>query len=176
GGSASNLSSIVIARNTLFPETKRLGNHAGGRELVMFTSEHGHYSIEKAAQQCGFGSESVVSVPVDPVTGDMDPKALDVLINREKQRGKTPFYVNATAGTTVLGSFDPFMAISEVARRHGLWMHIDGAWGGSFVFSDTLRERALRGCELADSIAINPHKMLGVPVTCSFLLLKDLRN
>ncbi|KAK5190555.1 Glutamate decarboxylase 2 [Exophiala xenobiotica] len=176
GGSASNLSSIVIARNTLFPETKRLGNHAGGRELVMFTSEHGHYSIGKAAQQCGFGSESVVSVPVDPVTGDMDPKALDVLINREKQRGKTPFYVNATAGTTVLGSFDPFMAISEVARRHGLWMHIDGAWGGSFVFSDTLRERALRGCELADSIAINPHKMLGVPVTCSFLLLKDLRN
>lgn len=176
GGSASNLTSIVIARNKLFPETKRLGNHAAGRELVMFTSEHGHYSIEKAAQQCGFGSESVISVPVDPVTGEMDPKALDLLIIREKQQGKTPFYVNATAGTTVLGSFDPFIAISEVARRHGLWMHIDGAWGGSFVFSDTLRERALRGCELADSIAINPHKMLGVPVTCSFLLLKDLRN
>ena len=176
GGSASNMTSIVIARNTLFPETKRLGNHAGGRRLVMFTSEHGHYSIEKAAQQCGFGSDSVISVPVHPVTGEMDPKALESLIVREKDLGNTPFYVNATAGTTVLGSFDPFSAISEVARRYGLWMHIDGAWGGSFVFSETLRERALEGCELGDSIAINPHKMMGVPVTCSFLLLKDLKN
>jgi glutamate decarboxylase len=176
GGSASNMTSIVIARNTLFPETKRLGNHANGRQLVMFTSEHGHYSIEKAAQQCGFGSDSVVSVPVDPVTGEMDPQALEALIVREKSHGKTPFYVNATAGTTVLGSFDPFGPIAEVARRHGLWMHIDGAWGGSFVFSGSLRSRALKGCELADSIAINPHKMMGVPVTCSFLLLKDLKN
>lgn len=176
GGSASNLTSIVIARNTLYPETKRLGNHAAGRELVMFTSEHGHYSIEKAAQQCGFGSESVIPVPVDPISGQMDPKAFESLILREKGKKKTPFYVNATAGTTVLGSFDPFPAIAQIARKYGLWMHIDGAWGGSFVFSDALRERALRGCELADSIAINPHKMLGVPVTCSFLLLKDLRN
>ncbi|OCT52855.1 group II pyridoxal-5-phosphate decarboxylase [Cladophialophora carrionii] len=176
GGSASNMTSIVVARNTLFPETKRRGNHATGRQLVMFTSEHGHYSIEKAAQQCGFGSDSVVSVPVDPLTGEMDPLALEALIVREKSHGKTPFYVNATAGTTVLGSFDPFGPIADVARRHGLWMHIDGAWGGSFVFSDTLRSRTLRGCELADSIAINPHKMMGVPVTCSFLLLKDLKN
>lgn len=174
GGSASNLTSIVIARNNLFPETKRLGNHAGGRELVLFTSAHGHYSIEKAAQQCGFGSESVIAVPVDPASGQMDPEALEALIMREKRQGRTPFYVNATAGTTVLGSFDPFEAISQVARRHGLWMHIDGAWGGSFVFSETLRQTRLQGCHLADSIATNPHKMLGVPVTCSFLLLKDL--
>jgi len=176
GGSASNMTSIVIARNTLFPETKRLGNHAGGRQLVMFTSEHGHYSIEKAAQQCGFGSESVVSVPVHPLTGEMDPEALEALILREKHLGRTPFFVNATAGTTVLGSFDHFPAIADVAKRNGLWMHIDGAWGGSFVFSDTLRDRALNGCRLADSIAVNPHKMMGVPVTCSFLLLKDLKN
>ncbi|KAK6364187.1 Glutamate decarboxylase 2 [Exophiala oligosperma] len=177
GGSASNLTSIVIARNSLFPQTKTLGNSADGLRLVMFTSEHGHYSIEKAAQQCGFGSESVVPVPVDPVTGTMDADALESLIVREKRvNGTTPFYVNATAGSTVLGSFDPFVAVSRVARKYGLWMHIDGAWGGSFVFSETLRGRSLRGCELADSIAVNPHKMLGVPVTCSFLLLKDLRD
>ncbi|KAH0845908.1 hypothetical protein AYO21_07007 [Fonsecaea monophora] len=176
GGSASNMTSIVIARNTLYPETKLFGNHAGGRELVMFTSEHGHYSIEKAAQQCGFGSESVISVPVDPVSGEMDPGAFESLIVREKGKGRTPFYVNATAGTTVLGSFDPFSAIAGIARKHGLWMHIDGAWGGSFIFSESLRRTRLKGCDLADSIAINPHKMLGVPVTCSFLLLKDLKN
>ncbi|KIW27857.1 uncharacterized protein PV07_07558 [Cladophialophora immunda] len=176
GGSASNMTSIVIARNTLFPDTKQSGNHAGGRQLVMFTSEHGHYSIEKAAQQCGFGSDSVIPVPVDPLSGEMDPEAFESLIEREKSKGNTPFYVNATAGTTVLGSFDPFAAIARIARKHGLWMHIDGAWGGSFVFSDSLRQTRLKGCELADSIAINPHKMLGVPVTCSFLLLKDLKN
>ena len=176
GGSASNMTSIVIARNTMFPETKRLGNHVGGRQLVMFTSEHGHYSIEKAAQQCGFGSESVISVPVHPATGTMDPESLETSISRAKKQGKTPFYVNATAGTTVLGSFDPFEAIAEISRRHGLWMHIDGAWGGSFVFSENLRRKRLRGCDLADSIAINPHKMMGVPLTCSFLLLKDLKH
>ncbi|KAG9780390.1 PLP-dependent transferase, partial [Aureobasidium melanogenum] len=177
GGSASNMTSIVIARNTLFPETKTQGNSANGRSLVIFTSEHGHYSIEKAAQQCGFGSASVVSVPVDAATGEMDPAALENLVIRAKQNGKTPFYVNATAGSTVLGSFDPFPAIAAVARRHNLWMHVDGAWGGSFVFAaDELRQRALRGVELADSIAMNPHKMLGVPVTCSFLLLRDLRH
>ncbi|EXJ73770.1 glutamate decarboxylase [Cladophialophora psammophila CBS 110553] len=176
GGSASNMTSIVIARNTLFPDTKQSGNHAGGRQLVMFTSEHGHYSIEKAAQQCGFGAESVIPVPVHPSSGEMDPEALESLIVREKSRGKTPFYVNATAGTTVLGSFDPFPAVAQIAGKHGLWMHIDGAWGGSLVFSDSLRHTRLKGCELADSIAVNPHKMLGVPVTCSFLLLKDLKN
>ncbi|KAL2404916.1 L-aspartate decarboxylase dtxS4 [Exophiala dermatitidis] len=177
GGSASNMTSIVIARNTLFPETKTLGNSANGRSLVLFTSEHGHYSIEKAAQQCGFGSASVISVAVDAVTGEMDPVALEDLIVQAQRDGKTPFYVNATAGTTVLGSFDPFPAIAAVARKYGLWMHVDGAWGGSFVFGgDELRQRALRGVELADSIAMNPHKMLGVPVTCSFLLLRDLRH
>ncbi|KIW89498.1 uncharacterized protein Z519_09654 [Cladophialophora bantiana CBS 173.52] len=176
GGSASNMTSIVIARNTLFPDTKQSGNHARGRQLVMFTSEHGHYSIEKAAQQCGFGAESVIPVPVHPWSGEMDPEALESLIVRAKSQGKTPFYVNATAGTTVLGSFDPFPAIAQIAGKHGLWMHIDGAWGGSFVFSDNLRQTRLKGCELADSIAINPHKMLGVPLTCSFLLLKDLKN
>ena len=176
GGSASNTTSIVIARNTLFPRTKVHGNSVDGLDLVLFTSAHGHYSIEKAAQQCGFGSAAVIAVPVDPVTGQMVPADLARLVVAAKEEGKTPFYVNATAGTTVLGSFDPFVEISAIAKRHGLWMHIDGAWGGSFVFSERLRQAKLRGTELADSIAINPHKMMGVPVTCSFLLAKDLKQ
>ena len=176
GGSASNTTSIVIARNTLFPETKVGGNSVDGLDLVLFTSAHGHYSIEKAAQQCGFGSAAVVAVPVDPVTGQMIPVELERLITAAKGDGKTPFYINATAGTTVLGSFDPFEEISAIAKRHGLWMHIDGAWGGSFVFSERLRQAKLKGSELADSIAINPHKMMGVPVTCSFLLGRDLKQ
>lgn len=169
------MTSIVIARNTLYAATKIHGNAHGGRQLVLFTSAHGHYSIEKAAQACGFGSAAVVPVPVDPLTGSMLPSALDSLILRAKSQGKTPFYVNVTAGTTVLGSFDPFSEIAVIARKYGMWFHIDASWGGPFVFSHRLK-RKLHGAELADSITINPHKMMGVPVTCSFLLAKDLRQ
>ena len=176
GGSASNMTSIVVARNTLFPETKVEGNGAVKGQLLLFTSAHGHYSIEKAAQALGFGSSSTIPVPVD-ASGRMLASELEKLVIEAKGLGKVPFYINATAGSTVLGSFDPFGDIHKVAQKHGLWLHVDGAWGGSFVFSSKpeLKER-LRGIEHADSVATNPHKMLGVPVTCSFLLAKDLRQ
>ncbi|KAH8687136.1 glutamate decarboxylase-like protein-like protein 1 [Tricladium varicosporioides] len=172
GGSASNTSSLIIARNTIFPETKFQGN--GSYKFVMFTSSHGHYSLEKAAQACGLGTENVILVPVDK-SGRMIPSALDELITKSKNDDRTPFYVNATAGTTVLGSFDPFQEIAEICKKHNLWMHIDGSWGGSLIFSDKQKHK-LSGSHLADSIAINPHKMMGVPLTCSFLLAKDLRQ
>lgn len=175
GGSASNATSIVIARNTLHPATKKQGNHADGLKLLLFTSAHGHYSIEKAAQMLGFGSASVWSVPVDPKRGTMDASVLPSLIAKAKQEGYTPFYLNATAGTTVLGSFDPFPALSEICKAHNIWMHIDASWGGPVIFSPTHKAK-LEGSHLADSIAINPHKMMGVPITCSFLLGPDLRH
>lgn len=160
----------------LFPETKSNGNAAVEGKLLLFTSIHGHYSIEKAAQALGFGSANVVPVPVD-ADGRMIPCELDRLVTSAKSRGDIPFYVNATAGTTVLGSFDPFAEIATIAARHRLWLHVDGAWGGSFIFSGLEGNRnKLHGAELADSIAINPHKMLGAPVTCSFLLGKDLKQ
>lgn len=174
GGSASNATSIVVARNTLYPETKEQGNGASGRKLVLFTSAHGHYSIEKAAQMLGFGSSAVVSVPVDS-EGRMIPSELDSSVKRAKSEGKTPFYVNATAGTTVLGSYDPFEPISDVCKTHNLWLHIDGSWGGPAIFSSTHKHK-LAGAERADSIAMNPHKMMAVPLTCSFLLGADMRK
>ncbi|PWY92436.1 glutamate decarboxylase [Aspergillus heteromorphus CBS 117.55] len=172
GGSASNTTSIVIARNNLFPSTKKDGN--GNYRFVLFTSAHGHYSIEKAAQMLGLGSSSVWLVPID-AQGRMIPSALESLVQKALAEDRTPFYVNATAGTTVMGSFDPFHAIAAICKKYNLWFHIDGSWGGSFVFSDRQRPK-LSGAEKADSIAINPHKMLGVPVTCSFLLAADLRR
>jgi glutamate decarboxylase len=172
GGSGSNLTALVIARNTLYPETKINGN--GTHNFVIFTSDHGHYSFEKAAQMIGLGSSAVICVPVDDA-GSMIPAELEALIIRSKEQGKTPLFINATAGTTVLGSFDPFEAISAIARRHKLWMHIDGAWGGSVIFSERHRYK-LQGSQLADSLAMNPHKMLGAPATCSILLGQDLRQ
>lgn len=172
GGSASNTTSIIIARNNLFAETKSAGN--GNHKFILFTSAHGHYSLEKAAQMCGLGTDNVWSVPVD-VQGRMIPSELERLVVRAKDEGKTPLYVNATAGTTVLGSFDPFSEIAAVCKKHELWFHIDGSWGGSVAFSEKQNHK-LSGANLANSIAVNPHKMLGVPITCSFLLSPDLRT
>lgn len=93
---------------------------------------------------------------------------------RAKREGYTPFYVNAGAGTTVLGSYDPFVQIGQLCRKHGLWFHVDGSWGGSVAFSEKLKYKLI-GAEMADSLTVNPHKMLGVPVTCSFLLTRDTR-
>lgn len=175
GGSSSNTTSIVIARNTLYPDTKTQGNNANNLKLVLFTSAHGHYSIEQAAQMLGFGSSSVRPVPVDPKTGSMDPSALSSLIAKAKEEGHTPFYLNATAGTTVLGSYDPIAPLAAICKAHNLWLHIDASWGGPAIFSPT-HARKLAGSHLADTIAVNPHKMMGVPLTCSFLLGADLRR
>ncbi|KAF2000405.1 glutamate decarboxylase-like protein 1 [Amniculicola lignicola CBS 123094] len=173
GGSASNSTAIVIARNTLYPLTKTQGN--GSHKFTLFTSAHGHYSLEKAAQMFGLGSDNVISVPVDQ-NGRMLPSALDRLVTESKARGETPFFVNATAGTTVLGSFDPFALLSPICKTHNLWLHIDGSWGGPVIFSREHAATRLSGAHLADSIAITPHKMLGVPMTCSFLLGRDMRQ
>lgn len=173
GGSAANQSSIVIARNTKFPETKTDGY--GNKRFVILTSEHGHYSVEKAAQMFGFGSKAVWSVKVDDY-GCIIPSELETLIIKAKAEGFTPFYVNATAGTTVLGAYDPINEIADICDRYDLWLHVDGAWGGSVVFSDELRKGRLEGVERANSVTICAHKMLGVPLTCSFLLGKDIRQ
>ncbi|KAK3321655.1 pyridoxal phosphate-dependent transferase [Apodospora peruviana] len=172
GGSASNLTSIVIARNALYPETKTQGNSCASGPFILFTSAHGHYSVEKAAVTCGFGSSAVWTVPVD-AAGRMDASALRGLVVRAKAEGRTPLYVNATAGTTVLGSYDPFEEIAAVCRDHGLWMHIDGSWGGPAIFSAKHRGK-LAGAHLANSLTVNPHKMMNAPVTCSFLLTPDV--
>ncbi|KAH6721490.1 pyridoxal phosphate-dependent transferase [Leptodontidium sp. 2 PMI_412] len=172
GGSASNTTSIIIARNNLYPESKTAGN--GNHKFVLFTSDHGHYSLEKAAQMCGLGTDNVWSVPVDDL-GRMIPSELEKLVQKAKGENLTPFYVNATAGTTVLGSYDPFKEISAICKKYNLWLHIDGSWGGSVIFSPTHKHK-MAGSELADSLAVNPHKMMGVPMTCSFLLCPDLRK
>ncbi|KAH7029186.1 putative glutamate decarboxylase [Microdochium trichocladiopsis] len=172
GGSSSNLTSLIIARNALYPETKAGGNVASGQLFAIFTSAHGHYSVEKAATIAGFGAAAVFKVPVD-AEGRMGPASLREKVLEAKRQGRTPLYVNATAGTTVLGSYDPFVLIAAVCREFGMWLHIDGSWGGSAIFSAKYRRR-LEGTKYADSVTVNPHKMMNVPLTCSFLLTNDL--
>ena len=160
---------MVVARNTLYPECKKLGSQR--HDFVVLTSAHGHYSVEKGSMIMGLGSDGVWTVPVD-ADGCMRPDKLEETIIAARSQGKTPFYVNTTAGTTVLGSFDHFADISRICKKYNLWMHIDASWGGPVVFSKTQRWK-MEGSHLADSITINPHKMMNVPLTCSFLLVPD---
>ncbi len=164
---------MAIARNTLYPETKAAGNHVNGLKLVFFASEHAHYSISKAAQMLGFGSSAVRTVAVDS-QGRMVPAALESEIRQATSEGYTPLHVTATAGTTVLGSYDLLEAIADVCAKHNCWLHIDGSWGAPAIFAPAHAHK-LAGSHRANSIAINPHKMMGVPLTCSFLLTPDLR-
>ena len=171
GGSQSNSLSMVTARSTLYPDTKDDG--CGDHKFAVLTSRHGHYSVEKGAIMLGMGRKSVIPVDIDD-QGRLKPDQLEAAIVRAQKDGKTPYYVNATAGTTVLGSYDNFVEISAICKKYNLWMHIDGSWGGGVAFSNKYKH-LLKGSELADSITINPHKMLGTPLQCSFLLVPDVR-
>ncbi|CDK25201.1 unnamed protein product [Kuraishia capsulata CBS 1993] len=171
GGSWSNVTSLQMARSTLFPSTKLKGNSE--HRFAVYTSKHSHYSVEKACILLGLGAESLFKIEVNE-HGEMDVSELDKVIQKSVDDGYTPLYVNGTAGTTVFGSYDPFEEISAVAKKYGIWFHIDGSWGGNTIFSPSRKDR-LNGSHLADSITSNPHKMLGVPTTCSFLLVPDER-
>merc|ERR1712176_1715649 len=109
-----------------------------------------------------------VSVETD-ATGSMLPKALTRQISVAVSAGKKPFFVGATAGTTVLGAFDPLIELAAISKEHGLWLHVDGAWGGGTLFSPALRHN-LDGCDLADSFCISAHKMLGAALQCAVFL------
>lgn len=171
GGSYSNSTSLTMARSYLFPDTKLYGN--GAHRFAVFASDHAHYSVEKAAIFCGLGSNTVFKIKTSG-DGRICVRDLEAQISQAEADGYTPLFVNATAGTTVYGSFDDFNAIADIAQKHGAWFHIDGSWGGNIVFSESHRYK-LAGCERADSITVNPHKALGVPATCSFLLVPDVR-
>ena len=169
GGSNANMIGMLCGRHQVLPEAKfkGLGNH----QLLAFVSEQSHYSYSKAANLLGIGIENLVKVKSD-VDGRMIPEALEAAIQQSLSEEKTPFFVGATAGTTVLGSFDPLPPIAEITRKYGLWLHVDGAWGAPVLFSDK-HKHLLAGSELVDSFTWDAHKLMGVPLICSAILVKE---
>ncbi|KAJ1807321.1 Glutamate decarboxylase 2 [Coemansia sp. RSA 2598] len=167
---------LMVARNQRFPEIKTQGLWGlarSGIRPVVFTSAHAHYSIEKAAIAAGVGLENVVFVPTDD-RGCMDAEALRTLVVREIESGGTPFFVNATAGTTVLSAFDPLDEISAVCQEFDIWLHVDGSWGGPLaLFGDKSLFNYRIPAGKVNSLTVNPHKLLGIPMQCSFLLVRD---
>ena len=170
GGTQANLIALLCARNTVNPTIKREGLRHGC-DLVLFVSDQAHYSFIIAANLLGIGFENVIRVQSDEV-GRMNVEALEEAIEISAGKGKLPFFVGATAGTTVLGAFDPIERIAEIASKYGLWLHIDAAWGGSVLLSKNCRA-LLAGSELADSFSWDAHKMMNVPLPCSIILTRN---
>ncbi|MFY0644382.1 MAG: aminotransferase class V-fold PLP-dependent enzyme [Bacteroidia bacterium] len=165
GGSMTNLMAMLMARDHGRFEITRKGVNG---KMTLYTSEDSHYSIPKNASFIGVGLEQVRYIPTNS-RGEMLVKELEEAIVKDQMAGYTPFFVNATAGTTVLGSFDPIAEISSICTKHGLWLHVDGAYCGSVIFSEKYK-RLIKGLELSDSFSYNAHKMLGTPLTCSIII------
>ena len=168
GGSLSNLAAMLCARDRVAPEAKEEGTPKG---LTLYCSEESHYSVKKGAGIVGFGRSAVRSVPSDE-RGVMRTDALTELIQADRRAGAQPMMIIATAGTTVLGAFDDLEATAEVADREGLWLHVDGAFGGTALWSNELKVLCA-GLERADSFTWDAHKAMGLPLTCSALLTRD---
>jgi len=162
---------VICARNRAFPHVPMHG-YKDGERPVMFTSELCHYSFDHAASVLGLGRNACRKVPADLKTGQMIPSELERMIKEAKEAGETPFFVNATAGSTVLGSYDDIQAIEEIGHRENLWVHVDGAWGGSVVVSEKAKH-LVKGLDQVDSFTWNQHKAMGIPNQCSTLLVRD---
>ena len=145
-----------------------------GRDLPrlrIYITEHTHSHVEKAAIALGIGQENVVRVACDEAFR-MRPDALDAALSADANAGMLPCAVVATVGTTSITSVDPVPAIAEIARRHRVWLHVDAAYAGSAAIVPEFAS-LLDGVELADSLVVNPHKWMFVPMDLSVLFVKD---
>lgn len=166
GGSAANFMAIHCARQKYFPEVKVSG--LTNTVFRIYVSSDAHYSFKKAAAVLGLGLNNVIAIEVD-ILGRMKADALNNAIIKDKKIGYTPLLISATAGTTVYGAFDQIDQLSEIAKKHDLWLHVDGAWGGPALFSSKIKH-LVHGIEKADSVTFDAHKLFGAAMTSSFFL------
>lgn len=162
GGSLANLGALITAR------TAKLGYDL--RNARLYASTQAHHSVFKAARLAGLPPAAVRLIDTDD-SCRMSPAALDAAIVEDRRAGAEPFCVVASAGTTNTGAIDPLTELADIAAARGLWMHVDGAYGGFFAMTDRGRAR-LAGLERADSITLDPHKSLFLPYGTGCLLTK----
>ena len=170
GGSNANLIAIHAARYEYFPEIKQKGINQIGN-LRIYISSESHYSFEKSAHIMGIGVDNVIKVPTDDL-GKMIPEELENLIKKDIELDNKPFFVGATAGSTVRGSYDDLIFIKEITNKYNLWLHVDGAWGAGVLLSKK-HKHLMKGIEGANSLAWDAHKMMGVPLICSVILINQ---
>ncbi|WP_298310050.1 aspartate aminotransferase family protein [uncultured Aquimarina sp.] len=179
GGTQSNFMALLLARDDYAFKHFGLNLKENGWSDVVskfrfFCSDKAHFSIRKNAALMGMGYNSVIPVATDEKM-KMKVDALVQAIEKEKQIGNIPIAIVATAGTTDFGSFDPLDTIAKIAREYDIWFHVDGAYGGSYVLTETHRH-LLSGIKQADSVTIDFHKTMFQPVCSSAFLVSDTKH
>src|SRR5438309_9326619 len=168
GGNEANFSGLALALAAKFPESIDDGITVVGAQPVAYASAESHHSLDKSAGLLGIGRKALRRVAVND-DAQLDPGKLEKAISEDLAAERKPFCVVATAGTTNSGTVDDLVAISEICRRHDLWLHVDGAYGAAAIFSDKHRD-LVRGIERADSLTIDPHKWPAVPFAAGVIL------
>lgn len=163
GGSMATLVALVAAR------VHQLGDDAA--RGTVYVTAHTHRCLDKAGRIAGLRPDQMRIVPT---TDDlrMDPTAAAEMVAADRARGRQPFLLVGTGGTTDTGTVDPLEQLADVARSHDLWFHVDGAYGGFFHLTERGRTR-LAGMERADSVVLDPHKSLFLPYGTGVVLVRD---
>ena len=170
GGSMANFAALAAARSAKAPDVVRNGLTAAAR-MTLYVSEEGHFSVRKAAGMLGLGTSNVRRVPVN-ARQQLDLDALAHLVHADRAAGHLPFCVVACAGTVGSGAVDPIAAIAAFARAENLWLHVDGAYGGFAALAPSARH-LFDGIAAGDSVTLDPHKWLYVPMGCGCVLYRD---
>jgi glutamate/tyrosine decarboxylase-like PLP-dependent enzyme len=171
GGSMAALTALTVARHVKCGfDVRAMGLRNASSQLVFYRSAEGHGCHQKAIELLGIGSDHLRTVEHDHAWR-MRPKALAALITADREEGRTPVAVIASAGTVNTGAIDPLEAIADVCRQHDVWLHVDGAYGAPAILSEKYRS-SLAALALADSIALDPHKWLCVPVEVGLVLIR----
>ena len=171
--SISTMHALATAREQAAPNTRKLG--LSGRNLPRFrvyASNQAHSSVEKGAIAIGIGEDNVQRVPID-AEFRLGVSALREMIASDLRNNFKPLAVVATVGTTSTASVDPIPEIAQVCREHNVWLHIDGAYGAGLALLPECKW-VTAGWSEADSIVINPHKMLFVPLDFSALYIREI--
>ena len=182
GGTIANVTALWVARNRLFaPDGTFRGiareglagalKHRGAEGLAVLVSERGHYSFGKAADLLGLGRDNLVKVLTDD-RNRIDLKLLRDECRRLQDRNILPLAIVGIAGTTETGAVDPLEGLADFAQELGCHFHVDAAWGGPTLFSDRYRS-LLAGIDRADSVTIDAHKQLYVPMGAGMVVFKD---
>jgi glutamate/tyrosine decarboxylase-like PLP-dependent enzyme len=171
GGSMANFAALAAARSSKAPDVVRQGMATAGPSLRVYVSEEGHFSVRKAAGMLGIGTANVRAVRTNS-RQQMDLEDLAGKVRDDRAAGDVPFCVVASAGTVASGAVDPIAALARFAREEDLWLHVDGAYGGFAVLAPSARP-LFEGIEEADSVTLDPHKWLYLPVGCGCVLYRD---
>jgi aromatic-L-amino-acid decarboxylase len=170
--SSATLAAVLTMREQALQWSGNREGLSGKPAFRIYASREVHSSIDRAVWFAGIGEKNLVRIAVSGACRGLDPAALDAAIIADKASGRLPAGIIACVGGTSAGATDDIAAVAQVARRHGLYLHVDAAWAGSAMICPELRHW-WAGIEGADSLVLNPHKWLGAQFDCSAHFLAE---